>query len=1143
MTYGLLNDKPFKRLNCYSCNPKNLKIPMKKYLIIFLLIITNTTFSQSWLKEMQKPDRNYYSIKKKADKYFKDEIRQAKYQAKHLGKSKKESEEDEGLEGYKIYKRWEEFWKPRINADGTFPAPDIVYQEMMAWEKKHPNSKTQSQGLWTPVGPFTVAAGAGWSPGIGRINGMTVNPQNPNEIYACAPAGGLWKSITGGNNFITTTDNLPSIGFTSVVVDPTNSNIVYAASGDGEAGDTYGLGVLKSTDAGVTWNTTGLSWSIVKANTCHKIVIDPSNPSTLFVGTNAGLFRSTDAAATWTSVLNANIFDLEFKPGNSNIIYAVSTDKYYKSIDYGITFNQITSGLPSSFATSRFAIAVSPAAPGVVYVMAGASSDNGFLGLYKSTDSGDNFNFITNQPNVMGWDMSGNDAGGQSWYTLCIAADPNDADHILTGGVNVWESFDGGQSFFINAHWVINPTSYVHADVHFLDFVGGALYAGTDGGLFKSTNSGASWTDISAGLQVSQFYRLGTSATDPNLIFGGAQDNGGIRFMNGVCDQWIGADGFEQAVHPLNNNIVYGVIQNGGMYKSTDKGNSYTGVGNIPGQGDWNTPFLVDNNGVLYVGYQNIWKSTNNGNSFSQLTPSMGTLKFMAICKSAQNVIYATNGNDIFKVNASTGSVTVITNGLPGVKSYITVADNNPDKIYVTISGFLKNTKVFKSDNGGLTWTNISGNLPNIPANTVACDTSLLEGIYVGTETGVFYRNNNSNDWQLFNNGLPKTIVSELEFNYATNKIRVATYGRGIWESDLYAQTIPAADFEQNRISICPNKDIIFNDISTEGPTSRIWSFPGGIPSSATGKTVVVNYPAIGNYDVSLTVSNSNGTNSITKTQLISVNTTMQQIPFTEGFETGSLQPGWSIANKDLDAFTWGLVMPGSFAASIHSYRCTNFNADLIGSEDELLMAQYDLTSISNPTFTFDVAYGRRSPTSRDTLKVEASIDCGDSWFVLYNKGGNNLKTSPNFFLSNPFVPLSNEWRTESIDLSSISNQSQVFFKFKNISGQGNNIYIDNINIAIAAGIVNTDNLIDPLTISPNPVTDVSSLKLKNNIRIDGELSMKIYNVLGDLISSKQFKNSETELFLKSSDFINGIYFYELSDSKKSIGKGKFIIQ
>ncbi|HQV00755.1 MAG TPA: glycosyl hydrolase, partial [Bacteroidia bacterium] len=621
---------------------------------------------------------------------------------------------------------------------------------MNAWRKNNGNN-IQSSGNWSPVGPFVVAPGNGWSPGIGRINGVAVNPLNSNVIYAGAPAGGLWKSNTGGNNFTTTTDHLPAIGFNSIAIDYVDTNIVYALSGDGDAGDTYSLGLLKSMDGGATWNVTGLNWNTINARLGHKVLIDPTDRNIIFVCTNNGIFRSNDAAASFTLVQGGNIFDMEFKPGNSNEMYAVGASSFYKSTNNGVSFSIVTNGLPAPLAANRFAIAVTPANNNYVYLIAGAASNSGFLGLWLSTDAGNTFNFITNTPNVMGWDMDGTDNGGQSWYTLTIAADPLNAAHIITGGVNVWESFDGGNSFNINAHWVINSQSYVHADIHFLDYINGNLYAGTDGGLFKWDQSALTWLDLSQGLQVSQFYRLATSATDPNFILAGAQDNGSISIINGNSEQWLGADGFEQAINPLNNNIIYGEAQYGGIYRSMDKGATSNYIsGGISGSSDWDTPFLLNNIGHLFVGYEDIWRSTNNGNTFSNITNTgLGVLKYMDICESNQSVMYATNGQNVFKIDLNNGSVTDVTNGLAGTKSYIAVSDIDPNIVYATIGGFTAGAKVFKSTNGGLTWTNISGNLPNIPFNTIIEDTTSSQGVYVGSESGVFYTNNILGNWQL----------------------------------------------------------------------------------------------------------------------------------------------------------------------------------------------------------------------------------------------------------------------------------------------------------------------------------------------------------------------------------------------------------
>lgn len=1119
---------------------------LKSTTTVLLILFSANCFSQSWIKEMQKPEPNFFSIKKKADSYFKDEIRKLNYQNRRAKLNAEKAEKDEGVEGYGIYKRWEAFWQPRVNADGSFPNPDAVYYNMQEWRQKNQQNSLETQGSWEPLGPFDPVTGNNQNPGVGRINGMAVNPLNENEIYACTPTGGIWKSTTGGNNFTTTTDELAAIGFSSIVVDYTNPDIVYAASGEGSGAIlvSYSLGVLKSTDGGFSFHPTGLDWKKKDVRQTHKIVMDPVDHNVLLVTTNIGIFRTTDGGTNWTVVKPGQTRDIEFQPGNSNVVYATSDKSLYRSMDNGITWTTLNVGLPDPNSINRLSIAVTPANPSIVYAIAGDGSNSGFGGLYRSDNAGNSFSLRATDPNVMGWEVDGADVGGQSWYTLAIAVDPTDPEHIFTGGVNIWESYNGGITFNLNAHWYENGYNYVHADIHFLDFIGNTLFCGSDGGLWKSTDSGVSWADLSGGMQITQFYRLASSEINSSLIFAGAQDNGSFRF-NGTWKRVRGGDGMEQAISPINANIVFSELQYNGLARSTNGGNSFIEITNgLTGNADWNTPFLVDNSGALYVGRQDIFKSTNNGSSYTKITNGgMGVLKFMAICKSAQDVMFATNGGSVYKIDLASGDVTDISNGLPGPISHVAVSDNDSNKVYVTISGFASGKKVFRSIDGGASWTNISDNLPNIPAVSIAVQNDSLEGIYIGTDAGVFYRNNNFTNWQSFMNGLPNVVIDELEINYSAGKIRAATYGRGMWESDLYVSSAPMADFTEDRTTICPGQTVRFTDVSSEGPTSREWTFPGGTPSTATGSTVTVTYPSLGVYDASLKSSNAAGTDSTTKTQLIHVNYNQQSLPLTEGFETGTIPSGWSVLNPSDDLSAWQLATVGGFGASEHSYVAQNFDAASKGIFTNLLTPQYDLTALSNLNLVFDVAYAKKSVTLNDSLKVEISTDCGDSWTTLYKKGGNTLRTTNTFYANNRFVPLASQWRTETVSLAAFASQTQVLFRFKNVSATGNNIYIDNINIDMATGVNDVDLGKTVLSLSPNPVTDVSILTVNTTNKNRDNVLLEIYNVLGEKVKTILPSSKSALTFqIKNADFINGVYFYILIENGNSQGTGKFVV-
>ena len=281
---------------------------------------------------------------------------------------------------------------------------------------------------------------------------------------------------------------------------------------------------------------------------------------------------------------------------------------------------------------------MTPANPEYVYLLAGRNSDSGFYGLYHSANSGLNFSQRSNSPNILGYAPDGSSSGGQSWYDLALAASPTNPDEIFSGGVNIWRSTDGGFNWNINTYWIYTDPAYpyVHADIHTLDFHGDRLFAGADGGIFYTDDRGATWTDISAGMATMQFYRFGGYPGDAGLLIGGAQDNGTNRYNSGQWYHVLGADGMEAAIDYSDPNIMYCCIQNGGLRRSFDGGNSWGDItGGISGNGAWVTPYVIDPHHpqILYAGYSNLWKSTNRGSSWSQISNVFSGINALAVAR------------------------------------------------------------------------------------------------------------------------------------------------------------------------------------------------------------------------------------------------------------------------------------------------------------------------------------------------------------------------------------------------------------------------------------------------------------------------------------------------------------------------------
>jgi photosystem II stability/assembly factor-like uncharacterized protein len=482
-------------------------------------------------------------------------------------------------------------------------------------------------------------------------------------------------------------------------------------------------------------------------------------------------------------------------------MYATSSGMVHRSNDGGETWTQIQTGLPTS--GSRCALAVSAANPNLVYVLYGGETQivGQFEGLYRSTDSGLSFSLRSQQPNLLGWSTDGWDSGNQGWYDLSIAVSPSNQNELIVGGVNTWMSADGGTTWNITSHWirgqyVSSQDKYTHADIHFLDYSGSTIFCGSDGGIFKSTNTGTTWQNLSTGLSISEIYRIGIDQNSPNKTICGLQDNGVNLMNNGILNQWYGGDGFEGFVDPTNSQIIYGETQFGGMIKSTDGGLTMEGLFTEEEPANWNAPFRIDplNPATIYIGKANIHKSTDRGSfgswtKISNFPVDQVHVDEMAIAPSNSNTIYAVKQvGGLWRTTdggTSWTNLNTYDNGLP-VITYITVHPTTPSTLWISCGWFWEGQKVYKSTNGGTTWTNVSGTLPNVAVNCILYQNNTNNALYIGTDIGVFYKDDSMTDWIPFSNGIPIVIIKELEIHQGLGKLRAGTYGRGLYEGDLY---------------------------------------------------------------------------------------------------------------------------------------------------------------------------------------------------------------------------------------------------------------------------------------------------------------------------------------------------------------------
>jgi PKD repeat protein len=818
-----------------------------------------------WVKMMQDPSVNFFKVQRAFNIYWKD---------RKITKGC----------GWKVFKRWEYMMQSRVLPNGDRPDPAIAEQSFEHFMR----ATNTYNGNWTSIGPAAIPLpGPAGYEGLGRVNTVGYNPTDPNKIYIGSPSGGMWQTADGGQTWVTHTDTLPTLGVSSIIIDYSSTNHIYIGTGDRDAGDATGLGVFKSIDGGLTWAPakTGMG-----NKTVGKMLQDPTNPLILLAATSSGVYRTTDGGNNWTLTKSGNFTTMEFNPGNHSIVYAAGGSAFYRSTDNGLTFDLITAGLNGG---ARSTLAVSPANGGYVYILF-AASDNGYGGLYRSTDAGLTFSLRSNTPNILDYTCDGSGTGGQGWYDLAVAVDPNNANKVYVGGVDVWESLDGGTTWTINSHWYGGcSVPAVHADCHYLGFspANGQLFAGNDGGVFATANGGTSWNYMIAGVTIGQIYKIGQAQLSKNHVINGFQDNGSYTLTPSGWVATGGGDGMECAIDPTDDAYSYYTIYYGDIYRRYNNANEAhiagNGINGITESGAWVTPFTLNatDANTMFIGYINVWRSTDvKGNpTWQKISDNLAgsNSNDMAVLENSpanSNILYAARSdNHLFRSdNAMDANPAWIdlTASLPISSTPTDLASHptNQNIVYMTIAN-----NVYKSTDKGQSWTNITLNLPAVHVNTIAYYKNDLEGLYIGTDAGVYYKNSSMTGWVAFSQGLPANAkITELEIYYdndsvSSDVIRGSTYGRGLWTSSMY-QVAPITDFTANITNIAAGCSVNFTDLSTGTPTYWNWTFYGGTPSTSSVKNptdIVYNTP--GTYSVKMKAWNSNGSDSIVKTNYIVV--------------------------------------------------------------------------------------------------------------------------------------------------------------------------------------------------------------------------------------------------------------------------------
>ena len=665
-----------------------------------------------------------------------------------------------------------------------------------------------SSEQWTALGPGNIG---------GRIRTIAISPTNPDKIWIGAALGGIWVSSDGGQSWRAVNDFMASVAVSTIVIDPKNPSIMYAGTGEGffNADAIRGAGVFKSVDEGETWQP--LAATNPKNNEAwfyvNRLAIQPDNPKVILAATNDGLYRTENAGEDWTKVDYWSGKDIDFDPHDPGAAIAGSRwGAIQLSRDGGRTWKR-TEIAEFSDGSGRVETAYAPSAPGVVY----ASVDFDMGRVLRSEDGGESWRTMSMPKHL----------SGQGWFANALWVDPLNDKHLIVGGLDLYRSVDGGQTFAKISKWSLAPVKSAHADHHVIvsppNYVPGSnpvVYFGNDGGLYRARNvetvgQNSGWENLNNGLAITQFYGVAASADGHNLI-GGTQDNGTLMKLVGEGQDWfeyIGGDGGYSQVDQDDGGILYGEYVYLSLHRSLDGGKktSFICLGieeghprfcNGSGKANFISPFMLDPNNQrrMLAGAASLWVTDDVRQipvpAWRAIKPPIkgrrNYIKSIAVAKGDSNLIWVGyNLGNVYSTRDGGASWTELGIGPRRAVNRILIDSHNHRRVTVAYGGYLSDN-LYRTDDGGRTWRDVSGDLPDVPIRGLVQHPQNPKWLYAGTEVGLYTSENGGQSWSTKNDGPGTVSIEELVW-VGNNVMLAATHGRGIFRARINGGQISAA--------------------------------------------------------------------------------------------------------------------------------------------------------------------------------------------------------------------------------------------------------------------------------------------------------------------------------------------------------------
>lgn len=633
---------------------------------------------------------------------------------------------------------------------------------------------------WEQVGPYTIPNGQTYGSSrvnvSGRVAAIAVDPRNVNHVLCGGANGGVWESFDHGASWAPRTDYQATTTVGAITFDPTNSTTLYCGTGEGNWWAFLGVGILRSNDGGTTWTT--LCTAPFVGQGFYDLQVDAANNRHMLAATTGGLYVSTDGGTNWTQQRSARTWAIAI---SASEILAASSDGLWRSTDGGTTWTAVAlPGSPGSY--NRLAVAIAPSNPAVAYVWGAAG-----MSAYVWRRAGGT------------WTAGTPPAGiniNQAWYDWYVAVAPDRDTQVYCAAIDLYRADISGVTWtWTDLSTKTGSGQSIHPDQHAIAFEPGnpgTLYAGNDGGLFRSTDRGTTWEDLNNGLVITEFEYIAQNVGVSRWIIGGTQDNGTERWTGSAeFDHVADGDGGFVCVNHDDPTTVFHTYYNMSPEVSTSSGDpgSWTYIPPPVPAGEFQ-PFYPPmrcsetNGGTMAIGGGALYVTTNNGSTYTRLAFPTNEGASAICVPDASNVYVGTESGNVYHTtfaSSAWSALSALTRARTAYVSDLLVDPGNRDRIWVTYStggGGL----VYRSDDGGAHWTDCSAGLPNLSANAIEADPRNGNRVWVAIDCGVYQSVDAGAHWADFSNGLPNAYIGDLVFHPHALVLRAGTRNRGLWQ-------------------------------------------------------------------------------------------------------------------------------------------------------------------------------------------------------------------------------------------------------------------------------------------------------------------------------------------------------------------------